>query len=79
MTQAERIYGGASRVSGENSSRFDDHIDDRLIGHKWRQETEPSDRRSWRHDTAKIAAYGWAYVDRFREWSRHRGAAASFQ
>jgi hypothetical protein len=78
MTQAERIYGGASRVSGENTSRTDDKIDARWIAYEWRQATEPPARRAMRYDTAKLAAYGWLYVDRYREWSRHRGAAAMF-
>jgi hypothetical protein len=78
MTQAERIYGGASRRE-TSGNRSDDKIDARWISYEWRQATEPPERRAMRYDTAKLAAYSWLYVDRYREWSRHRGAAAMFQ
>lgn len=76
MSPSERIYGVSSLQEG---TRFDDKIDDRVITWSWRRETEKSDRRAWRYDTAKLAAYGWAVADRYREWSRHRGAEAARQ
>jgi hypothetical protein len=60
-------------------NRFEDEIDCALIGLAWRTETEPANRRPDRYDTPKLATFAWLYVDQFREWSRHRGAAAAFQ
>lgn len=56
----------------EMGTRMEDEIDRRLIAGKWREATEPQERRAWRYDTMKLAAFGWLYVDQFREWSRHR-------
>ena len=76
MSPSERIYGVSSLQEG---TRSDDKIDDALIAWSWREETEPTARRALRYDTSALAAFGWGYVDRFREWSRHRGSEAARQ
>lgn len=63
-------------VSEEHFTRTEDKIDARWIADEWRRETEPAARRAGRYNTALTAYYGWIYMDRFREWSRHRGKEA---
>jgi hypothetical protein len=70
LSPSERIYGGASQVI--EGTRTEDRIDDHVVARDWRAETEDPARRAWRYDTFKLAAFGWSYVDRYREWSRHR-------
>ena len=54
-------------------TRMNDEIDAAMVALRWRQETEPTARRSWRYDTAKTAAFGYVIADGYREWQRHRG------
>ena len=77
MTREQAIYGGSGPQ--ENRPRSEDFIDARLIALAWRRETEPLARRQDRYNTMKTAAHAWLYVDQFREWQRHRGAACAFQ
>ena len=62
-----------SSVSPIRDNRLEDEIDRRLIARAWRATTEPMERRAERFDTSATAAFGWLYIDRFREWQRHRG------
>ena len=78
MSPDERLYGSAP--PSEVRARSEDRIDDRLLATAWRHETEPSAKRANRYDTAKLSAFAWATIDKFREASRHcGGAAARFQ
>jgi hypothetical protein len=60
-------------VTEEPGTRSEDRIDAAMIAAKWRQETEPPERRAWRYDTARTAAFAFMVADAYREWSRHRG------
>ena len=66
-------------MTEQAGTRNDDEIDAALIAWEWRRETESSARRPLRYNTAATAAFGWSQMDKFREWSRHRGAEAMRQ
>lgn len=56
-----------------HETRTEDEIDDRLHALTWRIYTDPSALRPLRYATGAIAVHAWNYMDRYVEWSRHRG------
>ncbi len=60
-------------------NQFEELIDKARVERSWREFTDPPAQRPNRYDAGQIAAYTWLFMDKFAEWSRHRGADAQLQ
>lgn len=76
MTYSQRIYGTGPAVA---ENKTDTQVDGKLFNLAWRKATDPAAQRVNRYDKAKRSAAAWAWVDRYVENSRHRGALDQLQ
>jgi hypothetical protein len=76
MNYSQHIHGIGPATS-ENA--FESETNTARCGLDWRIYTNPAARRNLRYDKSARAAFGYAWVDRFVENTRHRGTLDQLQ